>query len=112
MSSCKYYICSLRVKWSPSYNAIHGYDPSVSLYAHYAICSSGLLATLQFPQTLGFIGGKPNHAIYFIGNHGNDLLGLDPHTVQPAPQVSFIAVFVISSSSSIGYSCCFLGSLS
>lgn len=33
-------------------------------------------------QTLGIIGGRPNHALYFIGCVANDLVFLDPHTTQ------------------------------
>ncbi|CAN0019172.1 unnamed protein product [Phaeothamnion confervicola] len=47
---------------------------------------TGLLETLRFPQSLGFIGGRPNHAIYFVGAQGTTLYGLDPHTTQPAAE--------------------------
>ena len=33
-------------------------------------------------QTLGIIGGRPNHALYFVGCVANDLVFLDPHTTQ------------------------------
>nr|XP_054771392.1 cysteine protease ATG4B-like isoform X2 [Lytechinus pictus] len=39
------------------------------------------------PQSLGVIGGKPNHAHYFIGVLGDEMVYLDPHTTQPAADV-------------------------
>lgn len=42
-----------------------------------------LKAALAMPQSLGIIGGRPNHALYFIGSVGDELVFLDPHTTQP-----------------------------
>ncbi|XP_068732115.1 cysteine protease ATG4B-like isoform X1 [Montipora capricornis] len=41
-------------------------------------------ACFKFRHSVGAIGGKPNHAYYFIGFYGNNLLYLDPHTTQQA----------------------------
>lgn len=41
-----------------------------------------LKKTFQFESSLGVIGGKPNQALYFIGYVGEEVLYLDPHTVQ------------------------------
>jgi len=41
-----------------------------------------LKTTFGFKQSLGIIGGRPNHALYFIGCVGNELIYLDPHTTQ------------------------------
>lgn len=39
------------------------------------------------PQTLGVIGGRPNHALFFIGYVDEELLHLDPHTTQDSVKV-------------------------
>lgn len=38
---------------------------------------------LSLKQSVGMIGGKPNHAHWFIGYVGEELIYLDPHTTQP-----------------------------
>lgn len=47
-----------------------------------------LKSTFVFPQSLGILGGRPNHALYFIGFCGDDLIHLDPHITQPAVSVT------------------------
>lgn len=44
--------------------------------------NSSLKAMFTLKQSLGVIGGKPNHAHYFFGFNGDRLLYLDPHTTQ------------------------------
>jgi len=44
----------------------------------------GLKASFTLPASLGVIGGRPNHALYFLGFVEDELVFLDPHTTQPA----------------------------
>jgi len=44
-----------------------------------------LLRLLEVPQSVGFIGGRPNHALYFTGHAEDTLFGMDPHTTQSTP---------------------------
>ncbi|KAK3853654.1 hypothetical protein Pcinc_039814 [Petrolisthes cinctipes] len=44
----------------------------------------GLKKCFKMPQSLGLIGGKPNHASYFVGFVGEEVVYLDPHTTQEA----------------------------
>uniref|UniRef100_A0A5S6Q2J3 Cysteine protease n=1 Tax=Trichuris muris TaxID=70415 RepID=A0A5S6Q2J3_TRIMR len=41
-----------------------------------------LLELFTSPNSLGMLGGRPNHALYFIGHFGENLLYLDPHQCQ------------------------------
>ncbi|ESO98867.1 hypothetical protein LOTGIDRAFT_187088, partial [Lottia gigantea] len=41
-----------------------------------------LKSCLGLKQSVGIIGGKPNHAHYFVGYLGDELIYLDPHTTQ------------------------------
>jgi cysteine protease ATG4 len=41
-----------------------------------------LQQTFSFPQSVGIIGGKRAHSVYFVGAQGSDLHLLDPHFTQ------------------------------
>jgi len=41
-----------------------------------------LAAYLRFPQSLGFVGGRPRHSYYFVGVRGYQTYYLDPHVTQ------------------------------
>lgn len=43
-----------------------------------------LKACFELEQCAGVIGGRPNHALYFIGYTGDELVCLDPHVTQSA----------------------------
>jgi len=42
---------------------------------------------LSLKWSLGIIGGTPNHALYFFGRIGDEVLFLDPHTTQQAGSI-------------------------
>ncbi|KAJ0404416.1 hypothetical protein P43SY_007669 [Pythium insidiosum] len=44
--------------------------------------------TFTFPQSVGIIGGKKGHSVYFVGTHEQSLLLMDPHDVQPAAELN------------------------
>ncbi|XP_065178015.1 cysteine protease ATG4B-like [Sycon ciliatum] len=52
-----------------------------------------LLACFSLPQSVGIIGGKPRHALWFIGHRDGKLVYLDPHTTQASLQYSEVANF-------------------
>lgn len=43
---------------------------------------NALKKSFQFKNSLGIIGGRPNHALYFIGYSNDDIIYLDPHNTQ------------------------------
>ncbi|ELT88258.1 hypothetical protein CAPTEDRAFT_225251 [Capitella teleta] len=47
-----------------------------------------LKTCLTFKQSVGIIGGKPNHAHWFIGFLEDELVYMDPHTTQPFVDVT------------------------
>jgi len=43
---------------------------------------SALKKTFRFRNSLGIIGGRPNHALYLVGYTEDDIIYLDPHNTQ------------------------------
>jgi cysteine protease ATG4 len=43
---------------------------------------NALCKIIDLPQSVGFIGGKPRHSVYFNGRCGDDIFYMDPHRVQ------------------------------
>lgn len=43
---------------------------------------AALKKTFQFKNSLGIIGGRPNHALYLVGYTDDDIIYLDPHSTQ------------------------------
>ncbi|XP_022243878.1 cysteine protease ATG4B-like isoform X3 [Limulus polyphemus] len=60
-----------------------------------------LKTTFKLKQSIGIIGGRPNHALYFIGIVGDELVFLDPHTTQPT------TVLNADSPDDESYHCCY-----
>jgi len=53
-----------------------------------------LLACLAFPQSVGFVGGRPRQALYFLGATDAHFVGLDPHVVQPCHADNYLESLV------------------
>lgn len=47
-------------------------------------CVEPVLRYFEIPQSLGAMGGRPRMAHFFVGQHDQGLLYVDPHVVQPA----------------------------
>jgi cysteine protease ATG4 len=44
--------------------------------------------TFTFPQSVGIIGGKKGHSVYFVGSQESQLHLLDPHDVHPTAELN------------------------
>ena len=44
-------------------------------------------ACFELEQCAGVIGGRPNHALYYLGYTQDDLVCIDPHETQTAMKV-------------------------
>mmetsp|Transcript_17740 Transcript_17740/g.26281 ORF Transcript_17740/g.26281 Transcript_17740/m.26281 type:complete len:408 (-) Transcript_17740:119-1342(-) len=56
----------------------------LGLYGFNSEYEPALVRLLRMKISLGYLGGRPNHAMYFIGTNGDKLTCLDPHTTQSA----------------------------
>lgn len=62
---------------------------------------------LQMKTSIGLIGGKPKHSLYFIGYQGDKVIYLDPHLCQPIQNIYSIneqSIITTSSHSSFSSS--------
>lgn len=76
-----------------------------------------LLEVLQYPQTVGIVGGRPSSSLYFVGHQDANLIYLDPHEPQPAaplpaaaptyfcPTVRLMPIASMDPSLAIGFYC-------
>ena len=48
---------------------------------------SSLKKCFELEQCVGVIGGRPNHALFYVGYSCDDLICLDPHVTQDAVTV-------------------------
>ncbi|VDO71551.1 unnamed protein product [Heligmosomoides polygyrus] len=53
-------------------------------YPHGVLPNSLLTTYFKLDSCVGIIGGRPNHALYFIGISGDRLIYLDPHYCRPS----------------------------
>lgn len=75
--------------WEPSKSLLVLIPVMLGLSTTEAKYFSELKKTLMHPACCGILGGKVNHALYFVGYDDEDnLLGLDPHTVFASPSMS------------------------
>ena len=58
----------------------------------HGLCNScfslSMQSLLALDHSVGIIGGKPKHSVYFVGFQDDKLLHLDPHYCQVASEAS------------------------
>lgn len=77
---CRDKVSQSRTEWHPLLLLVPtrlGMEKLNPIYFH------GILSTFRLPQSLGFIGGKPSRAFYFVAAQGETLFYLDPHSTHP-----------------------------
>jgi len=75
---------STKINWKPLLLLIPG---RIGLDCFNHDYEKHLKLCLHYPDSIGFVGGKPNRAFYFIGSSDSSLIFLDPHTTQMIPDL-------------------------